>query len=412
MALSKKDAFKLMDLIDSVNPYSTYLEKSTLSKIDEYIDTGSLALNAIISGSLKKGIPVGRITQFAGPSQTGKTFFCYRIIANAQKMGKYVVIFDSENAIDPDTAKKFGIDCSLVKYCSALTVENTRNAINTFLKGVAETGNLGEFVIIVDNIASMDSELAETRMDKNSTASDMGNFAKSIKALLKTCTKWSTLTKATIVFTNEIYHDPTEQYPSLIKNMPGGEAAVYKPSVTIQLARNLKKADEGKTIDDTRIAGQVNASGVELKCRAVKNRLIPLMETSLYLSFATGLDRYYGLKDHMKDLGVITLDGARYSTWDGQSLGFYKTWRKDKKVWAKLIPELEKRIQEKWKYGEHDAPEDDDLFDEDDEDEVDLGDVPEIVDHMTHLKNLKERVSSKVEELEAEEEDETEDLEE
>lgn len=71
-----------MDLIDEVNPYSTYLEKSTLSVVDEWIDTGSLALNAIMSGSIYKGVPVGRIVQFAGPSMC---------LTKAQKINVYRV---------------------------------------------------------------------------------------------------------------------------------------------------------------------------------------------------------------------------------------------------------------------------------------------------------------------------------
>jgi len=59
---------KLMDSIDEVNPYATYLSESTLSRVDAWIDTGSLALNAIISGSLYGGAQEGRVIQFAGPS--------------------------------------------------------------------------------------------------------------------------------------------------------------------------------------------------------------------------------------------------------------------------------------------------------------------------------------------------------
>lgn len=68
MSNDDKEYFKLMDEIDEINPYATYLSESTLSRVDNYIDTGSLALNAIVSGSLYKGIPEGRVVQFAGPS--------------------------------------------------------------------------------------------------------------------------------------------------------------------------------------------------------------------------------------------------------------------------------------------------------------------------------------------------------
>jgi RecA/RadA recombinase len=397
MTKDEKELRKLMDVIDEVNPYSTYLSESTLSRIDEWIDTGSMALNAIISGSLYKGVPVGRITQIAGPSGCGKTFFIQKIIANAQKMGKQVIVFDSENAIDPDDAVNFGIDPTKVKYITALTLENTKNAINKFLKGVAESGRMGEFVILMDNIASMDSELNESRMDKGSVSADMGTFAKSVKALLKTCTKWSAITKTTIVFTNEIYDNPNVMYPSLEKDMPGGRAAVYKPTVTVQIGRRPTKDDDGKTIDNSLVAGQKGYSGITLTCRAVKNRIIkPFMEVELFLSFATGLDRFYGLLEIMKGLGVVILDGKTYKDWEGNSLGFYKTWRKDKELWKRLLPKLEEEIGKNWFYekGEEPIEDDSDIPDEESEEE---DSTP-----LEKLKKMKNKVSAKLDKIEEE----------
>jgi RecA/RadA recombinase len=400
MAKDEKELRKLMDVIDEINPYSTYLSESQLSRIDEWIDTGSLALNAIISGSLYKGIPVGRITQIAGPSGCGKTFFIQKIIANAQKMGKQVIVFDSENAIDPDDAPNFGIDPTKVKYITALTLENTRNAINRFLKGVADSGRLGEFVIIMDNIASMDSELNESRMDKASVSADMGTFAKSVKSLLKTCTKWSAITKTTIVFTNEIYDNPNVMYPTLEKDMPGGRAAVYKPTVTIQIGRKPTKDDEGKTIDNTLVGGQKGYSGVTLTCRAVKNRIIkPFMEVELFLSFATGLDRFYGLLELMKGLGVVVLDGKTYKDWNGEQLGYYKNWRKDKELWKKLLPKLDQEIADQWSYKKDDNPEED-LEDDEYPSEEDEQDSQPEETALDKLKTLKKKVSSKLDKLE------------
>jgi RecA/RadA recombinase len=398
MAKEDKEYFKLMDEIDEINPYATYLDKSTLSRVDRYIDTGSLALNAIISGSLYKGIPEGRVVQFAGPSGCGKTFFVQKIIANAQKMGKYVIVFDSENAIDPESAINFGIDPTKVKYVTALTLENTRNAIFKFLKSVSESNKIGEFLIIIDSLANMESELGEKRMDKESTSADMGTFAKSVKSLLKTCTNWSAITKTSIVFTNHVYDNPNQMYPSLEKDITGGKYALYMPSVTVQMAKKATKDDEGKTIDNTLSTGQKNYSGAILRCLTVKNRFIkPFLEVELYLSFATGLDKFYGLLELMRGLGVVILDGKTYKDWNGDSLGYYKNWRKDKDVWKKLLPELENRLQTEWAFSKEEAPYDEeDIVDVPDE-EIQVEESP-----LDKLKNMKKKVSSKLDKLEGE----------
>lgn len=63
-----KDTLEALDSIDKVNPFATYLEDSTLSRVGGWIDTGSYVLNAIISGSIHGGIPKGRVTMMAGES--------------------------------------------------------------------------------------------------------------------------------------------------------------------------------------------------------------------------------------------------------------------------------------------------------------------------------------------------------
>ena len=97
-----KDITSALDSIDSVNPFATYLNSNTLSRVGEWIDTGSYVLNAIISGSIHGGIPKGRVTMLAGESMTGKSLFVQKILAKAQEEGLVPVIFDTENAIDPE----------------------------------------------------------------------------------------------------------------------------------------------------------------------------------------------------------------------------------------------------------------------------------------------------------------------
>lgn len=349
---NQKDIDDVLRSIDDITPYSSYLSDSKITGIDDWIDTGSMVLNALISGSLYGGVPRGRVTQFAGPSQTFKTGFILKILANAQQKGMQVVIYDTEGAIDEESAAKMGLDTSKVKYINVQTAENTRNSIYKLLKSVKEKGLEGKFIIAVDSLANLQSELELSRMDKENTSSDMGTFAKSIKSLLKTCTNMSTLTKTPILITNHVYDDPSQMYPTLEKNIAGGKAAIYLPSVTIQLARKPVKDDGGKTIEDTKAAGQKNYSGVIIRALTVKNRFIKqYLEGEMYLSFATGLDKYFGLLDIMKEMGIVVANGATYTDWTGEKMGFYKSWRKNEEIWNKLLPELESRLKREWAYG-------------------------------------------------------------
>jgi RecA/RadA recombinase len=367
----EKDILASLNALDDVVPYSAYLNNSTLSTVNDWIDTGSMVLNALISGSLYGGVPNGRITQLAGPSGAFKTGVVLNIIANAQKKGMIPVIFDTEGAIDPESAVKFGVDITRVKYVGCESVEQTRNAIHKFLNKVREQKQFGKFVIVIDSLANLNSEMELSRMDKDSMSADMGTFAKSIKSLLKRCTNLSTLTKTPIIVTNHVYDDPSAMYPSLEKNMPGGKAAVYLPSVTVQLARKLVKSSENKQVDDKLSASQKNYSGVVIRALTVKNRFIKqYLEGEFYLSFSKGIDRYFGLLEIMKDMGVVSNSGASYVDWEDNKMGYYKVWSKDVDLWEnRLLPELEKRIKIHWDYGSSPVEDDLAMLEDDGEDE-------------------------------------------
>jgi RecA/RadA recombinase len=348
----EKEVESALDLLNEANPYATWLDKSTLSRVDDWIDTGSYALNAIISGSCFKGIPAGRVTVLAGESQTFKTGFLLRILANAQSMGKHVVIFDTENAVDPESAEAAGLDISKVKYVPCKTIEQTRNSIFNFLNRVEEKQLGGQFVIAVDSLSNLQSEMDFKRMDKDNTSQDTGTKARAMKTLMQTLTNMGGLTRTTVICTSHVYDNPMELFPSLEKNMPGGKSVIYLPSVTVQIARKPMKDDGGKTIDKTIAVGQKSYSGVILRALTRKNRFIKqYLEVEMYLSFANGLNKYHGLLDLLVGFGIIVQTGATYQLPDGTKLGYYKNFRKNVELWEKtFIPELEKKIAVEWKY--------------------------------------------------------------
>ena len=355
-----KDVKSALDSIDEVNPFATYLSDSTLSRVDSWIDTGSYVLNAIVSGSVYGGIPKGRVVMLAGESMTGKSLFVQKILANAQKEGLIPVIFDTENAIDAEGATRIGLDVSKVKYVPCVSIEQTRNALYKFLTSVQEKKLQGRFIVAIDSLGNLQSELEHSRMSKESTSSDMGSKARAMKTLLQTCTNLGSVTQTTILLTNHVYDDPTAMFPSIEKNMPGGKACVYLPSVTVQLARKPVKDDGGKTTDTKLAVGQKNYSGIIIRALTRKNRFIKqYLEGEMFLSFSTGLDRYYGLLDLAVGHGIVIQGGATYTLEDGTKLGYYRNFRKDINLWEKtIIPKLELKIKKEWSYSndEHEVP--------------------------------------------------------
>jgi RecA/RadA recombinase len=355
-----KDIASALDDIDKINPFATYLDNNVLSRVGEWIDTGSYVLNAIISGSIRGGIPKGRVTMLAGESMTGKSLFVQKILAKAQEDGLTPVIFDTENAIDPDGAERLGLDISKVKYVPTTSIEQARNALFKFLTTVKEKGLEGKFIVAIDSLANLQSELEISRMSKDSTSSDMGTKARAMKTLMQTCTNLGSITQTTILCTNHVYDDPTALFPSIEKNMPGGKSCVYLPSVTVQLARKPMKSDGGKTVDGELAVGQKKYAGIIIRALTRKNRFIKqYLEGEMYLSFSSGLDRYYGLVDLAVGVGAVIQTGATYQLEDGTKLGYYKNWRKDTKLWEEtILPKVEERIKDEWSYSnkEEDIP--------------------------------------------------------
>ena len=351
-----KEIDKALDSIDKINPFATYLEDSTLSRVGGWIDTGSYVLNAIVSGSIHGGIPKGRVTMMGGESMTGKTLFVLKILANAQKEGLIPVIFDTENAVDPEGAERIGLDISKVKYVPCVTIEQTRNALFKFLTAVKEKGLEGKFIIAIDSLGNLQSELEHSRMGKDSTSSDMGTKARAMKSLMQTCTNLGATTQTTILCTNHVYDDPSAMFPSIEKNMPGGKSIVYLPSVTIQLARKPMKSDGGKTMDAETAVGQKNYAGILIRALTRKNRFIKqYLQGEMFLSFHTGLDRYYGLLDLAVGVGAVVQTGSTYQLPDGKKIGYYKNFRKDKDLWENtILPVLEEKIKKEWAYSSGD----------------------------------------------------------
>ncbi len=367
-----KDTLAALDSIDKVNPFATYLEDSTLSRVGGWIDTGSYVLNAIVSGSIHGGIPKGRVTMLGGESMTGKTLFVLKILANAQKEGLIPVIFDTENAVDPEGAERIGLDISKVKYVPCVTIEQTRNALYKFLTSVKEKGLEGKFIVAIDSLGNLQSELEHSRMGKESTSSDMGSKARAMKSLMQTCTNLGATTQTTILCTNHVYDDPAAMFPSIEKHMPGGKSIVYLPSVTVQLARKPMKSDGGKTMDAETAVGQKNYAGILIRALTRKNRFIKqYLQGEMFLSFHTGLDRYYGLLDLAVGVGAVIQTGSTYQLPDGKKIGYYKNFRKDIDLWENtILPVLEEKIKTEWAYSGGEEGETPDEVDEEVVEEV------------------------------------------
>lgn len=352
-----KDVLKVFDKLEKLNPEAKFLSESALSTVNEWVDTGCMVLNAIISGSLYGGVPVGRITGFSGPSAAGKTYIINKILANAQKKGMIPVIFDTEAAIDASSTTGVGLDSDQVKYVPVQTVEDCRNQISTFLDSVMEAKMRNKFILSIDSLGNLASQKELDDTEKGKTAMDMGTRAKGLKSMMRLLTFKAAQAGVTILFSNHTYDDPSAMFPTLVKAQSGGKGPVYLASVLVQLAKRDEKHD--KTNEDDEILPEANkVSGTTLRALTVKNRFVPpFLECEAYLNFKRGLDKYSGLKEMAVNHGVVEQTGSTFvlpSDKDGvpgQKLGYYKNWKSDTDLWEKtILPKLEEKLKKQYSY--------------------------------------------------------------
>lgn len=339
-----KDAF---DVLDEMNPEATFLDENSLSTVKEWIDTGSLALNAIISGSLYGGVPMGRLTGFIGPESCGKTLMANKIMANAQKKGMHVAYFDTEGALDEDTAKRLGCDASKIKHVPSELTEQCRNQIIKFLGTVIEKGLQGKILIVIDSLGNLITTQEKKKIEEGSDTPDMGNRAKALKSMMRAITHSAAKANCPVIFTNHIYDDPSQLHPSAIKKQAGGSGPLYMASVIVQMAKKTERASDSKNKDSnessTPLSKDIN--GLTLRALTTKNRFVPpYLECEMYLNFRTGLNKYSGILEMAEGYGVLTKNGHRYVLGE-ETLGFFKDWKDDENTWNKILPLLEEKLK-------------------------------------------------------------------
>ena len=344
------EALKALGSLDKMNSLAGFLDKSTLSNVKSWHDTGCLVLNSIISGSLYKGVPQGRVTGFAGPSMAGKTYIINKILASAQREGMIPVIFDTEAAVDESSVRGVGLDPSTVKYVPVQTVEETRNQIVQFLDNIIENNQQGKFIISIDSLGNLASQKEIDDIGKDKSAMDMGTRAKGLKSMMRTLTFKAAEADTTILFSNHTYDDPAAMFPTLVKNQSGGKGPVYLASVLVQLAKKDERHDKNNE-SDKMIAEAKTYSGTTLRALTVKNRFVPpFLEAEMYLNFKTGLDKYSGLLNIAVNHGAIVQTGSTYQLPDGTKLGYYKQWRDNEEVWEKVLPVIEEKLVAEYQY--------------------------------------------------------------
>lgn len=261
-----------------------------------FVPTGSYALNRVISGSYDKGIPVGRITQFIGRSSTAKTLFLTSILIEAQKLGYYTVLVDSENAFSAEFAKKLGLDPTKLIYSSNSTLEDCFDVIEETIKSIRAIDRETPIIVGYDSIAV--SPLKEELDDKYEDSPIIG--AKRAKFTGGCFRRLNTILKendVALVVINQIRTKVGVMFGNPDTQAAGGNALEYYLGVNMETKSN-------KTSDVIKEDGI--PVGITGKVVNKKNKVtLPYQECNFKLIFNKGLDPYEGLMEKLIEDGYL-----------------------------------------------------------------------------------------------------------
>lgn len=306
-----------------------------------FIDTGSFALNAVLSGSLYGGVPDNKITAFAGESATGKTFFVLGIVKSFLEKNPTggVVYYDTEAAITKQMMQDRGIDTSRVIIAEPDTIQKFKThalkLIDSYDRQDEKTRPPMMFVLDSLGMLSTSKE-----MDDSLEGKDTRDMTKSqiIKAAFRVLTLKLARVKIPLLVTNHVYELVGSYVPT--KEISGGTGLKYAASTIAMLSKRKEK-------DGTDVIGNI------IKVKMHKSRLSKEnSQIEVLLTYAKGLDRYYGLLELAEKYKIFKKVSTRYQLPDGTSCFGKNINEEPEKYYTESVMNLlEEAVAKEFKYG-------------------------------------------------------------
>lgn len=304
--MAKKTAKKFGSLTELAKSYNAQAGAANelQFQITDYLDMGSYMLNAQVSGSIFKGLPVGKSLVLAGKKGTGKTFIALTIAREAQrKFGSDIFWIDTEGAMDTSTMEGLGIDVSQKKSEVVIyppeNIEETSTIVYNVLDNV-KGDKPSEAIIVVDSV-SMTTTVAENKNVKEGDVKRDLSYQRELKKLFKTTINKARYKKVSMIFVSHIY-DNIGGYGDIYK-ITGGESHQYSASTVLVFSKAKLKKEDDPNYDPSQEDDfeNVKHSGVMIKSTPDKSRFSKAIPIELQLSWSRGLNRWYGLKDFIRD---------------------------------------------------------------------------------------------------------------
>ena len=292
----------------------------------DWISTGNYALNYLISGDFNKGVPMGKVTVFAGESGAGKSYICAgNIVKAAQDQDIFVVLIDSENALDESWLHALDVDTSeekLLKLNMSM-IDDVAKTISTFMtdyKAMNEDER-PKVLFVIDSLGMLLTPTDVDQFNKGDMKGDMGRKPKALTSLVRNTVNMIGSHNVGLVCTNHTYASQDMFDPD--DKISGGQGFIYASSIVVAMKKlKLKEDEDGNKISQV--------MGIRAGCKVMKTRYAkPFEGVQVKIPYETGMNPYSGLLELFESKGVIEKQGNRlkYVASDGEEiLEYRKKW--------------------------------------------------------------------------------------
>ena len=295
----------------------------------DWVSTGNYALNYLISGDFSKGVPLGKVTVFAGESGSGKSYICSgNLVRHAQEQGIFVVLVDSENALDEEWLHNLGVDTSeekLLKLNMAM-IDDVGKTISTFVKDykLLPVEERPKVLFVLDSLGMLLTPTDVNQFEAGDMKGDMGRKPKALTALVRNCVNMFGSYNVGLVATNHTYASQDMFDPD--DKISGGQGFIYASSIVVAMRKlKLKEDEDGNKISEVK--------GIRAACKIMKTRYAkPFESVQVKIPYETGMNPYSGLVDLAEKKGLLKKDGNRlmFVTSDGEIIKqFRKAWEQN-----------------------------------------------------------------------------------
>ena len=297
----------------------------------DWVSTNNFALNYLISGDFNKGIPLGKVTVFAGESGAGKSFICSgNLVKNAQAAGIYPILIDTENALDEKWLEALGVDTSEDKLLK-LNMAMIDDVAKTIVEFVAEYKTMDEatrpkVLFVIDSLGMLLTPTDVNQFDAGEMKGDLGRKPKALTALVRNTVNMFGNLNIGMVCTNHTYASQDMFDPD--DKISGGQGFIYASSIVVAMRKlKLKEDEDGNKISEVK--------GIRAACKVMKTRYAkPFESVQVKIPYETGMNPYSGLVDLFEGKGILKKEGNSlvYTTSDGEIIKqFRKAWDKNEK---------------------------------------------------------------------------------